>query len=162
MEGGFIKYEYRTEKDKDGSPVQFEADQMVVTTKQDAEVHYTFTSQESRDVWIKGYTQTVVPPVTPGPDAPELPPVEDAKPAPAPEAPVLPAVQDARPDPAPAPVSAPAPETPVLPAVQDARLIQTGTSGWLADLMLGAGMVLSAAGYWMERKRKAMFYKSQH
>lgn len=162
VEGGFIKYEYRTEKTEDGDPVQFEADQMVVTTKQDAEVHYTFTSQESRDVWIKGYTQTVVPPVTPGPDAPELPPVEDAKPAPAPEAPVLPAVQDARPDPAPTPVSAPAPETPVLPAVQDARLIQTGTSGWLADLMLGAGTVLSAAGYWMERKRKAMLYKSKH
>lgn len=162
VEGGFIKYEYHTEKTKDGTPVQFEADQMVVTTKQDAEVHYTFTSQESRDVWIKGYTQTVVPPVNPGPDTPELPPVEDAKPAPAPEAPVLPAVQDARPDPAPAPVSAPAPETPVLPAVQDARLIQTGTSGWLADLMLGAGTVLSAAGYWMERKRKAMLYKSKH
>lgn len=164
VEGGFIKYEYHTEKTKDGDPVKFEADKMVVTTKQDAEVHYTFTSQESRDVWIKGYTQTVVPPVNPGPDSPELPPVEDAKPAPAPapapEAPVLPVVQDARPDPAPAP--APAPETPVLPAVQDAKLIQTGTSGWLADLMLGAGMVLSAAGYWMERKRKAMFYKSQH
>ena len=164
VEGGFIKYEYRTEKTEDGDPVEFEADQMVVTTKQDAEVHYTFTSQESRDVWIKGYTQTVVPPVNPGPDSPELPPVEDAKPAPAPapapETPVLPVVQDARPDPAPAP--APAPETPVLPAVQDAKLIQTGTSGWLADLMLGAGMVLSAAGYWMERKRKAMFYKSQH
>ena len=163
-DGGFIKYVYHTEKNKDGTPVQFEADQMVVTTKQDAEVHYTFTSQESRDVWIKGYTQTVVPPVNPGPDSPELPPVEDAKPAPAPEAPVLPVVQDARPDPAPAPAPtpAPAPETPVLPAVQDAKLIQTGTSGWLADLMLGAGMVLSAAGYWMERKRKAMFYKSQH
>lgn len=29
-------------------------------------------------------------------------------------------------------VWAPAPETPVLPAVQDAKLIQTGTSGWLA------------------------------
>ena len=162
VEGGFIKYEYHTEKDKEGNPVPFEAEKMVVTTKQDAEVHYTFTSQESRDVWIKGYTQTVVPPVNPGPDAPELPPVEDAKPAPAPapapETPVLPVVQDARPDPAPAP----APETPVLPAVQDAKLIQTGTSGWLADLMLGAGMVLSAAGYWMERKRKAMFYKSQH
>ena len=165
-EGGFIKYVYHTEKDKEGNPVPFEAEQMVVTTKQDAEVHYTFTSQESRDVWIKGYTQTVVPPVNPGPDAPELPPVEDAKPAPAPapapETPVLPVVQDARPDPAPAPTPAPAPETPVLPAVQDAKLIQTGTSGWLADLMLGAGMVLSAAGYWMERKRKAMFYKSQH
>ena len=167
-EGGFIKYVYHSEKNKDGTPVQFEADKMVVTTKQDAEVHYTFTSQESRDVWIKGYTQTVVPPVNPGPDTPELPPVEDAKPAPAPapapEAPVLPVVQDARPDPAPtpAPTPAPAPETPVLPAVQDAKLIQTGTSGWLADLMLGAGMVLSAAGYWMERKRKAMFYKSQH
>ena len=166
VEGGFIKYEYHTEKDKEGNPVPFEPEQMVVTTKQDAEVHYTFTSQESRDVWIKGYTQTVVPPVNPGPDTPELPPVEDAKPAPAPapapEAPVLPVVQDARPDPAPAPAPAPAPETPVLPAVQDAKLIQTGTSGWLADLMLGAGMVLSAAGYWMERKRKAMFYKSQH
>ena len=160
VEGGSIKYVYHSEKNEDGTPVQFEADKMVVTTKQDAEVHYTFTSQESRDVWIKGYTQTVVPPVNPGPDSPELPPVEDAKPAPAPEAPVLPVVQDARPDPAPAP--APAPETPVLPAVQDAKLIQTGTSGWLADLMLGAGMVLSAAGYWMERKRKAMFYKSQH
>lgn len=164
VEGGSIKYVYHSEKNKDGTPVKFEADQMVVTTKQDAEVHYTFTSQESRDVWIKGYTQTVVPPVNPGPDTPELPPVEDAKPAPAPETPVLPVVQDARPDPAPtpAPTPAPAPETPVLPAVQDAKLIQTGTSGWLADLMLGAGMVLSAAGYWMERKRKAMFYKSQH
>ena len=166
VEGGSIKYVYHTEKNKDGTPVKFEADRMVVTTKQDAEVHYTFTSQESRDVWIKGYTQTVVPPVNPGPDSPELPPVEDAKPAPAPapapETPVLPVVQDARPDPAPAPAPAPAPETPVLPAVQDAKLIQTGTSGWLADLMLGAGMVLSAAGYWMERKRKAMFYKSQH
>ena len=167
-EGGSIKYVYHSEKNKDGTPVKFEADKMVVTTKQDAEVHYTFTSQESRDVWIKGYTQTVVPPVNPGPDTPELPPVEDAKPAPAPapapETPVLPVVQDARPDPAPtpAPTPAPAPETPVLPAVQDAKLIQTGTSGWLADLMLGAGMVLSAAGYWMERKRKAMFYKSQH
>lgn len=166
VEGGFIKYEYHTEKDEKGNPVPFEAKQMTVTTKQDAEVHYTFTSQESRDVWIKGYTQTVVPPVNPGPDTPELPPVEDAKPAPAPapapETPVLPVVQDARPDPAPVPAPAPAPETPVLPAVQDAKLIQTGTSGWLADLMLGAGMVLSAAGYWMERKRKAMFYKSQH
>ena len=168
VEGGSIEYKYHSEKDKDGTPVKFEADQMVVTTKQDAEVHYTFTSQESRDVWIKGYTQTVVPPVNPGPDTPELPPVEDAKPAPAPapapETPVLPVVQDARPDPAPAPAPAPAPtpETPVLPVVQDAKLIQTGTSGWLADLMLGAGMVLSAAGYWMERKRKAMFYKSQH
>lgn len=168
VEGGFIKYKYYSEKNEDGTPVQFEPEEMVVTTKQDAEVHYTFTSQESRDVWIKGYTQTVVPPVNPGPDSPELPPVEDAKPAtapaPAPENPVLPVVQDARPDPAPtpAPTPAPAPETPVLPAVQDAKLIQTGTSGWLADLMLGAGMVLSAAGYWMERKRKAMFYKSQH
>lgn len=105
VEGGFIKYEYHTEKDKEGNPVPFEADKMVVTTKQDAEVHYTFTSQESRDVWIKGYTQTVVPPVNPGPDSPELPPVEDAKPAtapaPAPENPVLPVVQDARPDPRP-------------------------------------------------------------
>lgn len=72
VEGGSIKYVYHSEKTKDGTPVKFEADKMVVTTKQDAEVHYTFTSQESRDVWIKGYTQTVVPPVNPGPDTPEL------------------------------------------------------------------------------------------
>ena len=75
VEGGFIKYEYHTEKDKEGNPVPFEAKQMVVTTKQDAEVHYTFTSQESRDVWIKGYTQTVVPPVNPGPRMQDLTPL---------------------------------------------------------------------------------------
>lgn len=49
-DGGFIKYVYHSEKNPDGTPVQFEPVEMVVTTKQDAEVHYTFTSQESRDV----------------------------------------------------------------------------------------------------------------
>ena len=43
VEGGFIKYEYHTEKNKDGTPVQFEAEKMVVTTKQDAEVPVSYT-----------------------------------------------------------------------------------------------------------------------
>ncbi|MFR9066276.1 MAG: hypothetical protein ACLVJH_04410 [Faecalibacterium prausnitzii] len=41
------------------------------------------------------------------------------------------------------------------PWCRDAKLIQTGTSGWLADLMLGAGMVLSAAGYWMDAQAQS-------
>ena len=61
----------------------------------------------------------------------------------------------------------PAPETPVNPPVQDARpesgkLIQTGTTNWMADVLVRAGVVLLAAGYLLERKRKSMFHKAQH
>ncbi|MGL0917758.1 hypothetical protein [Faecalibacterium duncaniae] len=45
-----------SEKNEDGTAVKVEADKMVVTAKQDAEVHYTCTSQESRDGGIKGST----------------------------------------------------------------------------------------------------------
>lgn len=43
----------------------------------------------------------------------------------------------------------PAPETPVNPPVQDARpesgkLIQTGTTNWMADVLVRAGGVLLA------------------
>ena len=61
----------------------------------------------------------------------------------------------------------PAPETPENPPVQDARpesgkLIQTGTTNWMADILVRAGGVLLAAGYLLERKRKSMFHKAQH
>ena len=55
----------------------------------------------------------------------------------------------------------------VNPPVQDARpesgkLIQTGTTNWMADVLVRAGGVLLAAGYLLERKRKGMFHKAQH
>ena len=106
-------------------------------------------------------------PTPPAPTAPTTPAVQDARPTtpaveqavakttPAPETPVNPPVQDAR------------PETPVNPPVQDARpesgkLIQTGTTNWMADVLVRAGGVLLAAGYLLERKRKGMFHKAQH
>lgn len=106
----------------------------------------------------------------PTPPAPETP--EDSAPTPpAPTTPTTPAVQDARPT-TPAVEQAvakttPAPETPVNPPVQDARpesgkLIQTGTTNWMADVLVRAGGVLLAAGYLLERKRKSMFHKAQH
>ena len=106
----------------------------------------------------------------PTPPAPETPEGSDPTP-PAPTTPTTPAVQDARPT-TPAVEQAvakttPAPETPVNPPVQDARpesgkLIQTGTTNWMADVLVRAGGVLLAAGYLLERKRKSMFYKAQH
>lgn len=119
-------------------------------------------------VAIYGALREVTDPVIP--TNPETP--EDSDPTPpAPTTPTTPAVQDARPT-TPAVEQAvakttPAPETPVNPPVQDARpesgkLIQTGTTNWMADVLVRAGGVLLAAGYLLERKRKSMFHKAQH
>lgn len=121
-------------------------------------------------VTIYGALREVTDPVIPTNPKPETP--EDSDPTPpAPTTPTTPAVQDARPT-TPAVEQAvakttPAPETPVNPPVQDARpesgkLIQTGTTNWMADVLVRAGGVLLAAGYLLERKRKGMFYKAQH
>ena len=121
-------------------------------------------------VTIYGALREVTDPVIPTNPKPETP--EDSAPTPpAPTTPTTPAVQDARPT-TPAVEQAvakttPAPETPVNPPVQDARpesgkLIQTGTTNWMADVLVRAGGVLLAAGYLLERKRKSMFYKAQH
>lgn len=121
-------------------------------------------------VTIYGALREVTDPVIPTNPEPETP--EDSDPTPpAPTTPTTPAVQDARPT-TPAVEQAvakttPAPETPVNPPVQDARpesgkLIQTGTSKWMADVLVRAGGVLLAAGYLLERKRKSMFHKAQH
>ena len=121
-------------------------------------------------VTIYGALREVTDPVIPTNPKPETPEGSDPTP-PAPTAPTTPAVQDARPT-TPAVEQAvakttPAPETPVNPPVQDARpesgkLIQTGTTNWMADVLVRAGSVLLAAGYLLERKRKSMFHKAQH
>lgn len=121
-------------------------------------------------VTIYGALREVTDPVIPTNPKPETPEGSDPTP-PAPTAPTTPAVQDARPT-TPAveqtvAKTTPAPETPVNPPVQDARpesgkLIQTGTTNWMADVLVRAGGVLLAAGYLLERKRKSMFYKAQH
>ena len=123
-------------------------------------------------VTIYGALREVTDPVIPTNPKPETPEGSDpTPPAPAPTTPTTPAVQDARPT-TPAVEQAvakttPAPETPVNPPVQDARpesgkLIQTGTTNWMADVLVRAGGVLLAAGYLLERKRKSMFHKAQH
>lgn len=121
-------------------------------------------------VTIYGALREVTDPVIPTNPKPVTPEGSDPTP-PAPTAPTTPAVQDARPT-TPAVEQAvakttPAPETPVNPPVQDARpesgkLIQTGTTNWMADVLVRAGGVLLAAGYLLERKRKSMFHKAQH
>lgn len=121
-------------------------------------------------VTIYGALREVTDPVIPTNPEPETPEGSDPTP-PAPTTPTTPAVQDARPT-TPAVEQAvakttPAPETPVNPPVQDARpesgkLIQTGTTNWMADVLVRAGGVLLAAGYLLERKRKGMFHKAQH
>lgn len=123
-------------------------------------------------VTIYGALREVTDPVIPTNPKPETPEDSDpTPPAPAPTTPTTPAVQDARPT-TPAVEQAvakttPAPETPANPPVQDARpesgkLIQTGTTNWMADVLVRAGGVLLAAGYLLERKRKGMFHKAQH
>lgn len=128
------------------------------------------TDSTQYTVTIYGALREVTDPVIPTNPKPETP--EDSAPTPpAPTTPTTPAVQDARPT-TPAVEQAvakttPAPETPVNPPVQDARpesgkLIQTGTTNWMADVLVRAGGVLLAAGYLLERKRKSMFHKAQH
>lgn len=128
------------------------------------------TDSTQYTVTIYGALREVTDPVIPTNPEPETPEGSDPTP-PAPTAPTTPAVQDARPT-TPAVEQAvakttPAPETPVNPPVQDARpesgkLIQTGTTNWMADVLVRAGGVLLAAGYLLERKRKGMFHKAQH
>lgn len=128
------------------------------------------TDSAQYTVTIYGALREVTDPVIPTNPETETPEASDPTP-PAPTTPTTPAVQDARPT-TPAVEQAvakttPAPETPVNPPVQDARpesgkLIQTGTTNWMADVLVRAGGVLLAAGYLLERKHKSMFHKAQH
>lgn len=108
-------------------------------------------------VTIYGALREVTDPVIPTNPEPETP--EDSDPTPpAPTTPTTPAVQDARP-------TTPAVEQAVAkttPAPESGKLIRTGTTNWMADVLVRAGGVLLAAGYLLERKHKGMFHKAQH
>mgnify|MGYP002594542704 CR=1 FL=1 len=93
----------------------------------------------------------------PTPPVPETPKDSDPTP-PASTTPTTSAVQNARP-------TTPTVEQAVAkttPAPESGKLIQTGTTNWVADVLVRAGGVLLAAGYLLERKRKGMFHKAQH
>lgn len=108
-------------------------------------------------VTIYGALREVTDPVIPTNPKPETPEGSDPIP-PAPTTPTTPAVQDARP-------TTPTVEQAVAkttPAPESGKLIQTGTTNWMADVLVRAGGVLLAAGYLLERKRKSMFHKAQH
>ena len=115
------------------------------------------TDSAQYTVTIYGALREVTDPVIPTNPEPETP--EDSDPTPpAPTTPTTPAVQDARP-------TTPAVEQAVAkttPAPESGKLIQTGTTNWMADVLVRAGGVLLAAGYLLERKRKSMFHKAQH
>ena len=108
-------------------------------------------------VTIYGALREVTDPVIPTNPKPETPEGSDPTP-PAPTTPTTPAVQNARP-------TTPTVEQAVAkttPAPESGKLIQTGTTNWVADVLVRAGGVLLAAGYLLERKRKSMFHKAQH
>ena len=101
-------------------------------------------------------------PETPEDSAPTPPasttPTTPASTTPASTTPTTPAVQNTRP-------TTPTVEQAVAkttPAPESGKLIQTGTTNWMADVLVRAGGVLLAAGYLLERKRKGMFHKAQH
>lgn len=115
------------------------------------------TDSAQYTVTIYGALREVTDPVIPTNPKPETPEGSDPTP-PAPTTPTTPAVQDARP-------TTPAVEQAVAkttPAPESGKLIQTGTTNWVADVLVRAGGVLLAAGYLLERKRKSIFYKAQH
>lgn len=110
---------------------------------------------------LREVTDPVIP-TNPKPETPKdsdpTPPVSTTPTTPASTTPTTPAVQNARP-------TTPTVEQAVAkttPAPESGKLIQTGTTNWVADVLVRAGGVLLAAGYLLERKRKSMFYKAQH
>ena len=115
------------------------------------------TDSAQYTVTIYGALREVTDPVIPTNPEPETP--EDSDPTPpAPTTPTTPAVQNTRP-------TTPTVEQAVAkttPAPESGKLIQTGTTNWMADVLVRAGGVLLAAGYLLERKRKSMFHKAQH
>ena len=144
------------------------------------------TDSAQYTVTIYGALREVTDPVIPTNPKPETPKDSDPTP-PAPETPKdsapTPPASTTPTTPASTTPTTPASTTPTTPAVQNTRpttptveqavakttpapesgkLIQTGTTNWVADVLVRAGGVLLAAGYLLERKRKGMFHKAQH
>lgn len=123
------------------------------------------TDSAKYTVTIYGALREVTDPVIPTNPAPETPKDPDPTPpasttptTPASTTPTTPAVQNARPTTS--TVEQAVAKT--TPAPESGKLIQTGTTNWMADVLVRAGGVLLAAGYLLERKRKSMFHKAQH
>ena len=141
------------------------------------------TDSAKYTVTIYGALREVTDPVIPTNPAPETPKDPDPTP-PAPETPKdpdpTPPAPETPKDPDPTPPASTTPTTPAVqntrpttptveqavakttPAPESGKLIQTGTTNWVADVLVRAGGVLLAAGYLLERKRKGMFHKAQH
>ena len=123
------------------------------------------TDSAKYTVTIYGALREVTDPVIPTNPAPETPkdsaptpPASTTPTTPASTTPTTPAVQNTRP-------TTPTVEQAVAkttPAPESGKLIQTGTTNWMADVLVRAGGVLLVAGYLLERKRKDMFHKAQH
>lgn len=123
------------------------------------------TDSAQYTVTIYGALREVTDPVIPTNPAPETtedsaptPPASTTPTTPASTTPTTQAVQNARPTTS--TVEQAAAKT--TPASESVKLIQTGTTNWMADVLVRAGGVLLAAGYLLERKRKGMFHKAQH
>lgn len=123
------------------------------------------TDSAQYTVTIYGALREVTDPVIPTNPAPETtedsaptPPASTTPTTPASTTPTTQAVQNARPTTS--TVEQAVAKT--TPASESVKLIQTGTTNWVADVLVRAGGVLLAAGYLLERKRKSMFYKAQH
>lgn len=110
---------------------------------------------------LREVTDPVIP-TNPEPETPEdsapTPPASTTPTTPASTTPTTQAVQNARPTTS--TVEQAVAKT--TPASESVKLIQTGTTNWMADVLVRAGGVLLAAGYLLERKRKGMFHKAQH
>ena len=123
------------------------------------------TDSAQYTVTIYGALREVTDPVIPTNPAPETtedsaptPPASTTPTTPASTTPTTQAVQNARPTTS--TVEQAVAKT--TPASESVKLIQTGTTNWMADVLVRAGGVLLAAGYLLERKRKGMFHKAQH
>lgn len=103
-------------------------------------------------------SKTVTPPdPTPEPDPDPVPDPENPDTPVDPANPENPPVQDATPE-EPAPETPVTPDTPQNPPVQDAApdapvLPKTGTSAWLVHVLLAAGFLLTAGGWFFTRKQ---------
>ena len=104
-------------------------------------------------------SKTVTPDPTPDPEPdPDLVPDPENPDTPVdPANPENPPVQDATPE-EPAPETPVTPDTPQNPPVQDATpdapvLPKTGTSAWLVNVLLAAGFLLTAGGWFFTRKQ---------
>ena len=115
------------------------------------------TDSAQYTVTIYGALREVTDPVIPTNPKPETPEGSDPTP-PAPTTPTTPAVQDARP-------TTPTVEQAVAkttPAPESGKLIQTGTTNWMADVLVRAGGVLPAICWNVSARACSIRHSTEH